>query len=194
MNDPYLIAIVICVLLIVLLGIVFFLVQRAKQKTIATAISGQSNDLSIDVTQLDANPPTGMPPKLQLVGVDSKLVVLVLAPRGNSVQFPSSDELHSLVDRISPGFSKVLDVHQPVFRRWPVQMSFEGFTNAFAYNMKLPGDSGKGTPWSTLVGRITVPGGQLFVGLVCLSSTPNEMGQIIVEHEGKWTDSLRAIG
>ena len=194
MNDPYLIGIAVCVLLLAVLGFAFVLIQRAKRKTRTSVDVGESDDLAVEVLQLDVNPPTGLPPKLQLLGVDSNLAVLVLAPRGNGVTFPSSEQLHSLVDRICPGFSKILDAHQPLFRRWPAQMSFEGFTHAIAHNMKLPGERGKGTPWSTLVGRISVPGGQLFVGLVCLSANPNGMGQIVVEHEGKWTDSLRIVG
>ena len=177
---------------VVLLAFVFLLMAIRKKGTAPKQSSSQP-ELSIDIAKLNTSPPSGLPPKLQLFGIDTQLVVLALAPRGNSVEFPSPEQLRTIVERLSPGFSKLLDHHQPVFRRWPTQMSFEGFQNAFAFNMKLPSEKGKGTPWSTIVGTLNVPNGQLFVGIVCMANEPNQFGQIVVEHEGKWTDTIRAV-
>ena len=170
-----------------------------RKSKIAGSTAGGSVDKSIDLIALEEqSPDLKTPPPigahLQLYGEPTRLVVFVLAPRGRSVQFPPPTELHHLVDRIVPGVSRILDSHQPIFRRWEPQMSFEGFTHAFNFNMQLPGDKGKGTPWSSVAGKISVPGGQLFAGMVCRSANENQVGTIVVEHEGKWSDLLRVIG
>ena len=177
---------------ILVAGIVFYLIKRSMSANAARAADASSgNDRSIDLSSLDVKPRPQLGPRLRIFGIDSTMAVLVLAPRGNSVSFPAAEELHSMVDRIVPGFSRVLDTHQPLFRRWEPQMSFEGFTHSFAYNLALPGDKGQGTPWSSACGKMTVKDGQLFVGIVFYSDHPSEVGQIVVEHEGKWNDFVQ---
>ncbi len=176
---------------LLVLGFVLILLTafRRKQKSV---VRNTSDEKLIGLASLQISRRAPQVPPLKVLGMDGTLAVLVLAPRGNSVEFPPADQLHSLVDRIVPGFSKILDTHQPIFRRWDPQMSFEGFTHAFAYNVTLPGDKGKGTNWVSICGKLAIPSGQLFVGLACHADQPNEMGQLVVEHEGKWSEFIRA--
>jgi len=148
---------------------------------------------SVDLLALNPAKPVPRGPRLKLLGIDQRLVVLVLAQRGRGVQLPDNEELRRFVERITPGFTEVLDAHQPLFRKWPPQMSFEGFTHSLASNLRLPGEKGSGTPWSSIAGRISIPGGQLFVGLICFANEPGQIGQHVVEHEGKWTELLRVL-
>ena len=130
-------------------------------------------------------------PRLTLLGIPQQVIVLVLAPRGRTIDVPQPDQMRIFIDRIAPGFSQVLDTDQPFFRKWPPQLSSEGFAHRFASQLPLPGDHGRGTPLTSVVGTINVPGGQLFVGMILRAKSANQTGQFTVDSEGQWTEILR---
>jgi len=165
-----------------------------------------ASDPSID---LDALPPDGVPaafPRLELLGTRTRLAVLVLAPVGRGIGFPSRQHWHTMVDRIVPGLAKVLDHHRPVFRHWPEQVSQHGFVHAFFNAMRSRdaalldvervGTTGPTSvaesrlQWYRVAGRIDWRGQPVLVGLVLCGEGP-PMDSIEVEHPGRWLDLLK---
>lgn len=196
LNLGLIILIASVVVIVIAAPVAFYVFVRIRSKSQPQQNSETDEPLSeesVDLLALNPAKPVPRGPRLKLLGIDQRLVVMVLAQRGRGVQLPDSDELRRYVERIAPGFTGVLDSHQPLFRKWPPQMSFEGFTHSLASNLRLPGEKGTGTPWSSIAGRISIPGGQLFVGLICFASEPSQIGQHVVEHEGKWTELLRVV-
>jgi hypothetical protein len=170
------------VLLVVLLRI---LRRRPASK------AGAPQDLSIDIKSLDASGPPAKSPRLEFYGTPVRLVVFVLAPVGRGGNMPSAERLREVVDYLVPGLSKVLAVHQPIYRQWPPQLSSQGFARALFANVRLPGDDGKGTPWCSVAGKFSIGEEHLLAGLVCCAAGPNGLSQVTVEHEGQWLDVLR---
>lgn len=169
----------------VLFVLLFLLRRRPARK-------GESQqDLSIDIASLDASGPPAKSPRLEFYGTPVRLAVLILAPVGRGGSMPSPERLQEVVDFLIPGLSKVLAVHQPMFRRWPQQLSSQGFTQVFFSNLHLPGDRGKGTPWCSVAGKFSIGDENLLAGLVCCAAGPNGLSQVTVEHEGQWLDVLR---
>ena len=93
-----------------------------------------------------------------------------------------------MIDSLVPGLWAVVQAHGPLVRCWPFQLSTQGFTNSFFNNVQLPGDRGKGTPWSAVAGRFEVGTRQLLAGLVCVADRPNSLSQMTVAHVGQWLD------
>ena len=178
-------AVAVVVLLMILASVGRLVQRRARSRSAA------ADNLSIDITQLDASGPPDSWPRLEYYGVPVRLAVLVLAPAGRLASIPSSDKLRDLIDTIVPGLADILDLHQPVFRRWPEQLSSQGFAQTFFTNMKLPGNSGKGTPWCSVAGRFDAGDQQLLIGMVCCAASPNSRSAQNVEHAGQWHDVLR---
>lgn len=147
--------------------------------------------LTIDLSQEKVGGPPEQGPRLEYYGTPVRLAVLVLAPSGRGTQVPDASHLRGVVELLIPGLSEVLDFHQPVFRRWPEQLSAQGFSHAFSTHIELPGDKGKGSPWCSVAGRFDVGEGHLLAGLVCKAAKPNSLGQIVIQHEGLWHDVLR---
>jgi hypothetical protein len=145
----------------------------------------------IDVSKLGELGPPATGPSLEYYHVPVRLALLVLAPVGREGRLPPSDELPELVDQLIPGLMAVLKSHQPEFRRWPPQLSSDGFVQALFSHVSLPGDHGKGTPWCSIAGRFETEGGPCLAGMVCRAATRNSLGQLAVEHSGKWLDVLR---
>jgi hypothetical protein len=104
---------------------------------------------------------------------------------------PATEQLPDLVNRLLPNMMRVLSAHRPAFRRWPAQLSSQGFSHAFFRNVALPGDRGKGSPWCAIAGKFSGSGQTYLAGLVCCAQDSNSLGQVIVEHEGQWLDVLR---
>ena len=162
------------------------LLRRKKEESVAAPPS-----LAIDVTQL-AQP--GPPPgdvQVAVYNIPMRLVLVVLAPAGREGKIPPNEALGDVIDAIAPNFMRVLDRHSPQFRRWPPQLSSQGFTQVFFTNVPLPGEGGKGTPWCSLAGRVETPGGSVLAGLVLVAEKPNSLGQIAVSQTGQWLDILR---
>jgi hypothetical protein len=131
---------------------------------------------------------------LEFYGTPVRLAVLVLAPAGRNNATPTDAELPELIDSLVPGLWAVVQTHGPLVRCWPFQLSTQGFTHSFFNHVRLPGDRGKGTPWSAVAGRFEVGDRQLLAGLVCVADRPNSLSQMTVAHVGQWLDVLRVHG
>ena len=148
-------------------------------------------ELVIDIGNLsDAGPPKDSA-QLEIYNLPVRLAVMVLAPVGRGGQLPPADQLPDLVDQIVPGMMSVLEGHQPEFRRWPPQLSSQGFMRSFFSHLRLPGDRGRGTVWCSIVGKFTAQETQLLAGLVCCAERPNSVTELVVERDAQWLDILR---
>jgi hypothetical protein len=178
------IAVVLMVGLVVLLAMVVF---RGKR--------GNSNDglenLTIDISQLPSHGPDGAAPQLELFGTTVRIAVIVIAPAGRGSELPSKFNLPGVFDGVVPGLMELVNRHEPVFRRWPQQLSVQGFIHSFSSNMELPGERGHDTPWASIAGRVNVGGHSLLLGMILCSDDNNNMGYFSVEHAGQWLDMLR---
>lgn len=154
----------------------------------------RSPDLTIDIQSLgSAGPPPGEL-GLEFYNLPVRLAAIVLAPAGRAHELPPQAELSQAVDMIVPGMSKIVAAHRPVARLWPAQVSVRGFAHSFFSHVQLPGDGGKGTPWSSMAGVFATKNQRLMVGLVVRTDRENNFGQVIVDSEGKWLDCLRVKG
>ena len=180
------VAVLVVLLLLYLVG---KKVLRRKREAPAAA-----PDLTIDVTKLGTEgPPAGMP-ALEFYYLPVRLAAVVLAPAGRVSKLPPSDQLDEIFDAIVPGLAKIVARHQPSVRRWPNQLSTRGFAHAFFQHVRLPGDGGKGTPWSSVAGVVKIRGQSLVAGLVLRTAQPTSHGQEIIDLEGKWLSMLRVQG
>jgi hypothetical protein len=151
----------------------------------------QVPDLTIDVMALPTESPPADAPKLSYYGVSVRLAALVLAPAGRVRELPPLNHLGDVIDAIFPGLAQVVAAHRTLVRRWPMQVSVKGFTHQFFTHAKLPGQGGKGTPWSEAAGVFKIEGQPLMAGLVFLAAAPTTIGQMIIEREAQWFDILR---
>jgi hypothetical protein len=151
----------------------------------------EPTDLAIDVTKLGNDGPPQGGPVLEFCNLPVRLVAVVLAPAGRARQLPPPDQFGDVFDAILPGLSKVVTAQQPLVRCWPTNISTQGFSHTVFRQCRLPGDSGKGTPWSTLAGVFKVGGQPMMAGLVMRAAEPNSIGQEIVENEGQWRTRLQ---
>ena len=177
---------VLAVLLVLLVGIIVLLLRRrgAPRKPMEP-------DLHIDLTSLPDHGPPPDGPQLELYGTPVRLAVLVLAPAGRNNPIPPADQLPERIDDLVPGLWAVVEAHEPLIRFWPFQLSTQGFAHSFFKHVPLPGDRGKGTPWSAVAGRFETESQQLLAGVVCVADRPNSLGQVTVAHVGQWLDVLR---
>ena len=171
---------------VVVLWIVWRLLRRRKP-----VVAALPPNLTVDVETLgDQGPPVG-PPTLEFYNLPMRLAAVVLAPAGLGRELPSDDLLGPLLESLIPGLDKVAELHRPLVRRWPNQLSATGFAHVFFNNAKLPGTSGKGTPWSSVAGACKFLGKPIMVGLVLCAAKPNSLGQTIIEAEHQWLGCLR---
>lgn len=150
-----------------------------------------ASTLEISIAALPSSPPPAGGAVLEIYNLPMRLALLVIAPVGREGKFPPNEHLPLLVDAVAPNLMQVLTDHQPEFRRWPPQLSSQGFSQVFFKNVPLPGEGGKNTPWCGLAGRFDTPGGPFLAGLVCVAQKPNSIGQIAVAQPGQWLDILR---
>lgn len=148
-------------------------------------------DLAIDVSSLGTEGPPATGPVLEHYNVPVRLAAVVLAPTGRGRELPSVDQLTPLIDHIVPGLAQVVAAHRPLIRRWPAQLSAEGFAHTFFSQVRLPGDRGKGTPWCSVAGRFVVGRLPLMAGLVMRAAAANNFSQSIVQREYEWLGILR---
>ena len=148
-------------------------------------------ELGADVSSLAVMGPPVEGPTLEFYGIPTRLAVVVVAPVGRVAPPPPIGHMRSLLDHLLPELGTVYSVHRPLLRIWPGQVSSQGFVRAFHHHLQLPGERGKGTPWSSVTGKFTAGGQQYLVGLVCCGDKPNGLGQVEVEHEGRWLDVVR---
>jgi hypothetical protein len=169
--------------------VVVLWLSRVRRR--ATAASADTSELTVQVGSLPATGPRSDGPRLEFYGVPVRLAVLVLAPVGRDGALPEDPLLPRLVDQLLPQLRSVLDHDQPLFRRWPAQLSSQGFFHAFFHHLALPGDRGKNSPWCSVAGKFTAQGQQYLVGMVCCADRPNALSEVVVEHEGRWLDTVR---
>ena len=148
-------------------------------------------DLAIDLTSLGTEGPPPAGPILEHYNVPVRLAAIVLAPTGRVLELPSMDQLPQLIDHIVPGLGQVATAHRPLIRRWPSQLSAEGFAHAFFAQVRLPGDGGKGTPWCSVAGRFKIKRQSLMAGLVMRAGADNNFSQSIIHEEHEWLGILR---
>jgi hypothetical protein len=150
-----------------------------------------SVDLGIQVAQL---PPIGPPsdgPELEFMHSSMRLAVAVFAPAGRTRDLPPKENWGELFDSIVPGLAEVAASHKPILHEWPIQLSTTGFTHRFYSEVKLPGNSGKMTPWCKVAGAFQYHGTTVLAGLVLCGVRPDRHSQYQVENENDWLGILR---
>ncbi len=154
----------------------------------------QIADLTIDVTALPQTGPPPGGPAISFYGVPVRLAALVLAPAGRVRELPPPGELHDLLDSLLPGLSEVVVAHRPLIHRWPAQLSVRGFAHQFFSHAKLPGQAGKGTPWSAAAGMFKIEAQPIMVAMIFCAAAPTNLGQRILAEEAQWLDVFRIRG
>lgn len=151
-------------------------------------------DLTINVAALGSQGPPAGAPELEFYSVPVRLAAVVLAAAGRVRELPPDEELNKIYEAILPGLAKVVETHRPLVRRWPPQMSAKGFANVVFQHCRLPGDGGKGSPWSTAAGLFKTEGQPLMAALIVRSSQPTSYGQHVIESPDGWLGCLRVKG
>ncbi|MCA9269921.1 MAG: hypothetical protein KDA41_15680 [Planctomycetales bacterium] len=170
--------------------VVLLVIARMLRRTPKPA--GETSDpLAFDVSSVaDVSVPTDGP-QLEIYNVPVRLVLFVLAPSGRASVIPPKEFLPAIVGAVAPHMMEVFESHQPVFRRWPAQLSAQGFAQMFFSHVPLPGDGGKGTPWCSVAGKVETPAGQFLVGMVGVAEKKNSLAQVALAHTRQWLDVLR---
>jgi hypothetical protein len=174
------------VVVAIVLAVVWGMFRRRRRTTLPPAA-----DLKILVTSLGEDGPPAGPPFLEFYNLPVRLAAIVLAPVGTAGSLPSDDQLLPLVEAIVPGLDKIARSHRPLVRRWPNQVSANGFAHLFFNHVRLPGEAGRGTPWSSMAGMFKVKGQPVMAGLVFRAADANSLGQTIIASEHQWLGCLR---
>jgi hypothetical protein len=169
--------------------IVVFVIQRLRRHRRPPPLPPVN--LSVNLAALGNHGPPPALPTLELYNLPVRLAAVVLAPTGRGSQLPAGMDAAVLVDNIVPGLAQFIEVHKPLVRLWPAQLSTQGFSHTLFANVPLPGDHGKGTPWSVIAGRFETGGQSVLAGLVLCADKPNSLGQFVIERPGQWLDLLR---
>jgi len=178
----------VCLLtLLTLVALVVWLMVRRKPQP----VSIKKIDRTIDVSALNLSALANGAPQLEYYGCQVRLAILVLAPVGRDGSIPEEAQLPELLQQFVPNFLQVVVSHQPELHFWPAQVSQAGFSNAFFGRIPLPGNQGKGTPWCGIAGRFTALDQPYLAGIICHGENATGLGQLVIEHEGKWRDVLR---
>ncbi|MGD0897261.1 MAG: hypothetical protein ABR915_05450 [Thermoguttaceae bacterium] len=171
---------------LLVLVILWRLLRRRRPVALPAA-----QQLGIDVSSLhDAGPRTAGP-VLEFYGLPVRLAAVVLAPAGRGRGLPPPASLGECLDALVPALGSVVALDEPLVRRWPPQLAVRGFARAFFANARLPGDCGKGTPWSSAAGALKFRGQAMMIGLVLRAAAPNGLGQMILDSEQMWLGCLR---
>ena len=128
---------------------------------------------------------------LEFYHLPVRLAAVVLAPVGRVSDLPAREQLPEVIDSIVPGLDQVVAAHAPLIRAWPRQVSSRGFAHAFFQNVRLPGDHGKKTAWSSVAGVFRMGDEPMMAGLVLRAESPNRHGNYIMEEEEQWLGILR---
>ena len=116
---------------------------------------------------------------------------MILAPVGRVRGLPPPSQLQEVFDAVLPKLNSVVLAQEPLVRRWPAQVSVRGFANLLFSHVRLPGDGGKGTPWSSVAGIVKLQGQPLMAGLILRAESSNSLGQVVVDREEQWLGCLR---
>lgn len=182
--------VIIAAVVLVVLYILYKVLLKRKKPVAAKGAPG----LKIDVMSLGNAGPPEAGPVLELLNVPVRLAAVVMAPAGRVRELPPPGELFDLYESIVPGMARVVETHQPLIRRWPGQVSATGFAHMFFQHVRLPGEAGKGTPWSSIGGLAKIEGLPVMVGLVLRTASPSSHAQYVVDSEEKWLGMLRIKG
>jgi len=157
--------------------------------------AGQTGpDLTIRLSQLgDQGPPPGTP-ELEFYNMPVRLAAVIVAPAGRGGDLPPVNQMDAIYESMLPGLARVVDKHGPLVRRWPPQMSAQGFANIVFQNCRLPGEGGKGSPWSTVAGVFRHEGHPMMGAVVMRTGRETSHGQYTMEAEGDWLGCLRVKG
>lgn len=150
-------------------------------------------DLRIDVLALGEEGPPRSGPRLELYHVPVRLAGIVLAPVGRGSELAGDVEIAAWLESLLPGLGDFEHWHRPAVFRWPAQLSTQGFANTLFAHARLPGDGGKGTPWSMVAGRFEQGGQRILAGLILCAEQPNALGQFVLERPTQWLDALRVV-
>ncbi|MDA1050944.1 MAG: hypothetical protein O3C40_10755 [Planctomycetota bacterium] len=172
-------------LLLVSLAVLLFILWRRPAQPESKPL-----DLIIDVASLDASGPSGEVPQLTYLGKPVRLAAIVVAPVGRSGTIPEADRLLDAVDQLIPGLVDVISIDHPVVKFWPGQLSTHGFAHVFFRNVKLPGERGIGSPWSSVAGKFKAGGQQYLAGLLCSAGQPNDLSEVAVDDNEQWARVL----
>jgi hypothetical protein len=173
--------------LAILVVLVVWRILRGRRKRTVPVPPSQD----VQVTGLGTSGPPPGPPILEYYHYPVRLAAIVLAPAGRTRELPPLEQLGGLVDMLVPGLAQVAALHQPLVRRWPPQLSVRGFAHSFFVHARLPGQGGKGTPWCSVAGVFRVDNQPVMAGLVLRAASNVNLGQQIIDSEGKWHDVLR---
>ena len=174
--------------------VVLYIVYRALKGRKKPVAAEEAPALRIDVMDLGGAGPPAEGPTLELLNVPVRLAAVVLAPAGRVRELPPPGGLDDFYEAILPGLARVVGTHQPLIRRWPAQVSAKGFAHMFFQHVRLPGEAGKGTPWSSVGGLAKLEGQPFMAGLVLRTATPSSHAQYIIDSEEKWLGMLRVKG
>ncbi len=180
--------VILLVVVVVLFGAFRFLTGGGRTP------KGKPQDLTINVMQLGTQGPPGGSPSLEFYNVPVRLAAIVVAPAGRVRELPPLNQLDDLFDAVVPGLARVVAAHRPLVRKWPPQPSARGFAHMFFGHAKLPGQGGKGTPWSSAAGLFKVEGQAMMAGMVLRTDEPSSHSQEIVESEEQWLRLLKVMG
>ena len=175
------------VLVVLLIVIIAFRAWRSRQ----TKRDLPQPDLRIDLAALGVTSPPAGPYRLELYGTPVHLRALVIAPAGRHQVGLHDDDIPILLNQFMPGMLEIFRLHQPICRCWPNQLSSQGFAQSFFNHVSLPGNRGRGTPWTSVVGKFYAGEPAFLIGLACCTESPNSLSQFVIEHEGQWLDTLR---
>jgi hypothetical protein len=176
----------IAVAVLILLYVVYRILTRPKREAVR-----RPADQGIDVASLGTEGPPAGAADLEFYHLPVRLAAVVLAPAGRVRDLPPPGQMDELFDSIVPELSKVVATHQPLIRRWSPQLSVKGFALVVFQRCPLPGDAGKGSPWSTLAGVFEMNGQPVMAALILRAASDNSHGQKMIEAPHAWLDGLR---
>ncbi|MGY8767190.1 MAG: hypothetical protein ACKVH8_02005 [Pirellulales bacterium] len=181
-----------------MIGFLLFLIlaaaiayQYLKPKKVTPKVAGPEPIVLQHDVPSGPSTVTGKIAHLELYNVPVKLVAVVLAPTGRTQPIPDENQLRDLLESFLPGMMDAVRSHRPDFYRWPGQLSTTGFAQSFFVESNLPGERGKGTPWSAIAGKFETNERDYLIGLVCCADDNNGMDQITVDRPQQWLDIVR---
>ncbi len=172
--------------------VVLWFVWKAMSKRGSKTLPPE-DELTIDVMRLGTEGPPASSPRLEFYNVPVRLALIVMAPAGRVRDLPPIPRWGDHYDAIVPGLSQVVAAHRPKICRWPAQPSARGFAHLFFQHVRLPGQGGKGSPWSSAAGLMKVEGQPVLVGMVFRTAEPSAHGQEVIDSEELWLRILRVV-
>ena len=172
-------------------ALVVLLVLRRILHSRRKAARPMPPELRIELAKLGGKAPPAEPPILEFYNLPMRLAGIVLAPVGRMRELPPPEELPAVFESVLPGLDRVADRHRPLVGRWPNQVSTRGFASAFFSNIRLPGEGGKGTPWSAVAGILSTTANPLCSASFSVPPRQTASARSVVNTEHEWLGCLR---